>query len=72
MIQVNTILKTKDGRKVGNAIVTNINIPNRGNHRVVTDYGNLMNLTESEIIGLFHLGELATKEHKNYNPNSNS
>lgn len=66
MIPVNTILQTRDGRKVGNTIVSGINTPFYGVHFIVTDYGNAMNLKEQETRDLFHLGPVATPKHKNY------
>lgn len=51
-IDVNTILHTKDGRVVGNAIVIAVD----GEYfKIKTDYGNLMTLTLREINEFFHV-----------------
>ncbi len=52
-IDINTILHTKDGRKVGNAIVTG----RSGNHwEIVTDYGNKMTeLTSQDLDEMFYI-----------------
>jgi len=50
-VEINTILLTKDGRRIGNAIV----IGKEGEMNVVkTDYGNQVRLTDEEIDELFH------------------
>jgi len=66
MIPVNTILQTKDGRKVGNAIVKAIDTPFYGIHFIITDDGNHLRLKETEVRALFYIGPVATPEHKNY------
>ncbi len=51
-ISVNTILHTRDGRKIGNAIV----IGEENNFfNIKTDYGNTIKLTISEINELFYI-----------------
>ncbi len=51
-IGINTILHTKDGRKLGNAIVTGA----RGRFwEVTTDYGNKVELTTEEIEKYFYV-----------------
>ena len=64
MIQINTTLRTKDGRKVGNAIVRHFH---QGFSLIMTDYGNHMKLTERELNELFYIGKLAEfGKHKHY------
>ncbi len=63
-IKMNTILYTKDGRKIGNAIVTNI----IGNfYELKTDYGNSLKLNSQELRELFYseMGGL-TQEDEDY------
>lgn len=51
-IEINTVLHTKDGRKIGNAIV----IGYEGKYNVIkTDYGNKVRLTCDEIKEFFHV-----------------
>lgn len=58
-MEVNTILHTKDGREIGNAIV----IKNEGNFNIVkTDYGNEVKLTDREIEKLFYVAHLDEPE----------
>jgi hypothetical protein len=52
-IKVNTILKTKDGRQVGNAIVIEEFIEHYW--EIKTDYGNTMVLNENEIREMFYI-----------------
>jgi len=69
-IETNRILVTRDGWKVGNAIVWQeldeliVDDKSIRNFSVVTDYGNKMTLTEDEINSLFELGDIADKTHK--------
>ena len=52
VLNVNTILHTKDGRKFGNAIVTG----REGYYwEITTDYGNKVRLTSEEIDEQFHI-----------------
>ena len=52
IIDINTILHTKDGRKIGNAII----IGRSGYYWIVkTDYGNELKLTEEEIRNAFYI-----------------
>lgn len=50
-LKLNTILHTRDGRKIGNAIVIGFD-----SDRVLikTDYGNELKLTSDDITELFH------------------
>ena len=51
-LKTNTILHTKDGRKIGNAII----IGKEGDYWLVkTDYGNVTRLTTEEIHELFYI-----------------
>lgn len=75
-LNVNSILWTKDGRKVGNAIVQKY----EGSiWTIKTDYGNILNLNIQEINELFYtnrddwhvdeikyMEEVLILEHKNY------
>ena len=70
----NTILYTKDGRLIGNAIIQEeIRV---GVYRIITDYGNSVVLLESQIDELFHPAywllkseqSIAELTHKYYNP----
>jgi hypothetical protein len=69
---INRILQTKDGRKIGNAIITGIK---QVEHKdgvfkplfsVRTDYGSKQSFYAEEIAHLFYLGELATDDHKHF------
>lgn len=53
-IKVNNLLKTKDGRVIGNAIVIEAGFINR----IKTDYGNECSKTEAEIKELFYVEEM--------------
>lgn len=60
---INTILHTKDGRKIGNAIV----ISNEGIYNnVKTDYGNEVRLTDREIDELFYVAYSEFSEEEKY------
>ena len=52
VLDINTILHTKDGRKIGNAIVTG-----RDGYywEITTDYGNKVRFTSEKIDGLFNI-----------------
>jgi hypothetical protein len=52
-LQVNTLLATRDGRDIGNAIVTVVL------YQVKTDDGKLSILSREEIEALFHIGTVA-------------
>lgn len=53
-MKINTILQTKDGRIIGNAIV----IKSEGSeNEIKTDYGNTCVLSDKEIIDLFYIRE---------------
>lgn len=53
-MNINTILKTKDGRRVGNGIIIR---ELGGFYTVKTDYGNEMRLNEDEINELFYIDD---------------
>ena len=53
-LKLNTILHTKDGRKIGNAIITKVNQNNTFD--ITTDYGNICKeKSEDDINGLFYI-----------------
>lgn len=57
-MKVGTILLTKDGRKIGNAIVTHVfGIGPLAPYRIRTDFGNTAVLTGVEIDTLFYVTE---------------
>ena len=70
--KVNTILYTKNGRGIGNAIVTG----HEGDYNVIkTDYGNTTKLTDNELGSMFwtdtetvmpEMLDEFRKSHKNY------
>jgi len=54
-LYLNTILHTKDGARVGNAIVTG----RAGYHwKITTDYGNTLTMTSEEIDEIFNIAWL--------------
>lgn len=57
-MEINTILKTRDGRKIGNAIIIDVvRKPYTENDRlyvIKTDYGNIAEFTELEINEFYH------------------
>ena len=54
-MKINTVLHTKDGRKIGNAIVIgNAN----GLNTIKTDYGTELKLTDKEIFEFFYIAYL--------------
>lgn len=53
ILDINTILHTKDGSKIGNAIVTGRNMYY---WEITTDYGNKVNFTSEEIDKHFNIG----------------
>ena len=70
-LKVNTVLYTKDGRKIGNAIVI---YNDDSGFTVKTDYGNIVHFHEAEIDELFYTSleditpeetELISSTHKN-------
>lgn len=66
-LQVNTLLSTRDGRDIGNAIVTAIlDRTSKRRYRIKTDYGNVSVLHREEIEVFFHIGAVAEPDHKHY------
>lgn len=61
----NTLLHTRDGRKIGNAIVVEHDY---SVYQLVikTDYGNVLILGLDEIVRLYHIGNAASETHKYY------
>jgi hypothetical protein len=66
--KINTILYTKDGGKVGNAIIQEALAVPSGDvaYQIKTDYGNKMMLTEAELYEYFRIGGVAEKDHKHF------
>lgn len=60
---INTVLLTRDGRNIGNAIVQKA-LDDK--FVIKTDYGNIVELTKKEIDDWFYIGEVAKSDHKNY------
>ena len=59
MIEVNTILHTRDGRVIGNALITKSSgHPLQAMYEVTTDYGNKARMSEKELGKLFYLDNL--------------
>lgn len=56
-----SILYTKDGRKIGNGIITDVlDMPILGTmYRIKTDFGNIKTYFENEIDELFYISKLA-------------
>lgn len=52
-LKVDMILHTKDGRRIGNAIIAN-KLPN-DQWRLITDYGSVSALSENEIRDFFYI-----------------
>jgi len=51
-LEINTVLHTKDGRYIGNAII----VGKDGNYNIIkTDYGNICKFTDSEIRTHFYI-----------------
>lgn len=66
-MDINTILLTKDGRRVGNGIVTGVtNINSENLYFIKTDYGNNIQVKESDIDAYFYVGSVARSDHKNF------
>ncbi len=62
-LEVNTVLYTKDGRRMGNAIIVRVETSMRKDYglktiyHIKTDYGNDAKMTEGEIQNEFHISE---------------
>lgn len=52
MYKINTILHTKDGSIIGNAIIINKDL---SGYSVKTDYGNVLKLSENELLSMFNV-----------------
>jgi hypothetical protein len=72
ILKVNQILLTRDGRKIGNALITKhlmaeevygIMTPM---FEITTDYGDKVKMSGSEIQELFYKGGMGDDTHKNY------
>lgn len=64
-LRVNTLLYTRDGRDIGNAIVTGVQRRSRlpWCYQIKTDYGNSSMLCRAEIEVFFHIGGVAERDH---------
>jgi len=63
-METGTVLLTKDGRKVGNAIVLRMETSYGLTYNVVkTDFGNIIKLKDSEIRELFYIDVPRVSEH---------
>lgn len=60
---INTILLTKDGRIIGNAIVVGIR---DGRVLIKTDYGNYTIFPIKELETYFYIDGIAEKDHKHF------
>jgi len=65
-LRVNTLLYTRDGRDIGNAIVTGVQRRSRlpWRYQIKTDYGNSSMLCRAEIEVFFYIGGEAERDHK--------
>jgi hypothetical protein len=50
-LEVNRVLFTRDGRKIGNAIISFVSV---NEIKIITDYGNTVTLNNEGIFELFH------------------
>lgn len=75
MSEINRTLLTKDGRKIGNAIIIEEKVVSRSSHSFLpqteymclTDYGNIIKCyTIAELQELFYFGQMATSDHLHY------
>lgn len=71
LLKVNTLLYTKDGKKVGNAIIVEATkLENSAYYTVMTDYGKPLLFNAGEIHNLFLVGEVANEDHKHFTQQS--
>ena len=68
---INTKLFTKDGRVVGNAIITGVEERTYDSrtircYSITTDYGNNLKMYEDELRNRFYIGDIADDTHKHY------
>ena len=70
-MQVNQILYTRDGRMFGNALI--IEVKKLGECKAITDYGNIITLTDKELGQMFYtmeelggLNNMAETTHKHF------
>ena len=62
-MKINTVLYTKNGKDIGNAIITDV----EGEvYELTTDYGNVIRLNKSKIEKLFYIGGEARPDHIYY------
>jgi hypothetical protein len=65
-------LPTRDGRKIGNAHIIYANSDPEGKYQILTDAGNIVHLSGSEVRTLFHspiyVSDVAEVIHKFYTP----
>ena len=65
---INTALYTKDGRRLGNALIVGYGRDPDGEpaYTVKTDYGNELKMTAEQIESTFYLGSVCSASHKHY------
>ena len=65
---INTVLYTKDGRRLGNALIVgyNRNHDCEPTYIIKTDYGNELRMTAERIESAFYVGSVCSKSHKHY------
>jgi len=56
-MKLNTVLHTKNGKFIGNAII--VSVTETENYLIKTDYGNVLSLNVSDIKKYFNIGEVS-------------
>lgn len=65
---INTVLYTKDGRRLGNALIVRYwqDLYSKPAYVVKTDYGNELTMTAEQIEGSFYVGSVCSASHKHF------
>lgn len=65
---INTVLYTKDGRRLGNALIVgySCNHDCEPTYIIKTDYGNELRTTAEQIEGSFYVGSVCSASHKHF------
>lgn len=66
---INTVLYTKDGRRLGNALIVGYDVYDqysRPTYIIKTDYGNELKMTAAAIESNFYVGSVCSASHKHY------